>query len=70
MKPTSLETLMNCNVLPMKKHLNFYSFGGEFEMRKVRTDAIENTTLNSVQKFVKLVSVSKQIECCSRQIAV
>ena len=39
-------------------------------MRKVRTDAIENTTLNSVQKFLKLVSVSKQIECCSRQIAV
>ena len=31
-------------------------------MRKVRTDAIENTTLNCVQKFLKLVSVSKQIE--------
>ena len=24
MKPTALETLMNCNVLPIKKHLNFY----------------------------------------------
>ena len=29
-------------------------------MCKVRTDAIENTTLNSVQKFLKLVPVSKQ----------
>ena len=36
MKITSLETLMNCNVLPIKKHINFYSFGGEFKMRRER----------------------------------
>ena len=58
MKPTSLETLMNCNVLPMKKNINFYSFGGEERMRKEHhSDFLTHmgTQLYTVRKFLKLV---------------
>ena len=51
MKPTLLETLMNCNILPIKKHINFYSFGREFKMRRVRNYAIGNTTLIEYRNF-------------------
>ena len=65
MKITSLETLMNCNVLPIKKHINFYSFGGEFKMRRERHSEFYANWVQNFKfctNFLKLVSVSKQTE--------